>query len=148
MDTTRTPRPTSRRRTATAVAACVFGVLAVPSVVGAAPVAATAPAAPQATVTVDDEIGIRLNRACLRIPNLQIRTDNLLTRIEGDAETRGSLLWLEVQIERARTAGWDQLATVLENRLEVRRATVPVLRQRQEILVRLAEWCVELGVDL
>lgn len=48
-------------------------------------------AAPSAAA---DDLGPRLERACLRIPNLQIRTDNLLTRITGDADTIGSLLWL------------------------------------------------------
>jgi hypothetical protein len=90
----------------------------------------------------------RLERLCLRVPNLQIRTDRLLERIQGDATTRGSLAWLEVQIERARSSGREQLAIVLENRLAVRTATVDVLRMRADALDVIEQICIDHGVDL
>jgi hypothetical protein len=136
-----TPTHQRTRRAIVAVAAAV-GTLAVPAVTFATTSGDSAPA------TADADLGPRLTRACLRIPNLEIRTAQLLERIQADAETRGSLLWLDVQIERARTSGRDQLVTVLENRRAVREATVDVLLDRQERLPALADRCRELGVDL
>ncbi len=139
MTTTRTPR------TALASAAIVAGgALLAPAAVDAA---ATEPADEQPSAQ-DAEMRPRLERACKRIPNLTIRTNNLLERLQGDAETRGSLAWLEVQIGRAEEAGRDQLVTVLENRLEVRTAFVPVLELRTEGLADLEAFCAENGVEL
>jgi hypothetical protein len=123
--------------------ALTVGALAIPAVA-----LASQSAAADAPAVTADEIGPRLERACLRVPNLQIRTDNLLARIGGDVGTRGSLLWLRERIDRAEEANRDQLVTVLENRLAVRTATVDVLEQRQALLVDLADRCRELGVDL
>jgi hypothetical protein len=90
----------------------------------------------------------RLERACLRIPNLEIRTDRVLTRLSGDETVRGSLAWLETKIADASDAGRDQLATVLENRLAVRTKSIEVLELRQRELATLRERCVEHGVEL
>ena len=123
----------------------LLAALTVPTVASASEAAASNAAA-TSTATADDEIGARLERACLRIPNLTIRTTNLIERINGDAETRGSLLWLQSQIDRAEAQGREQLVTVLENRLEVRAATLPVLEVRLESLRKLSVRCNELGV--
>lgn len=118
--------------------------------VGAAVVTAGAafivPASASAAST--DELPVRYERACLRIPNLEIRTNNLITRLEGDASTRGSLAWLQAQIDDAKAKGRTQLATVLENRLRVRTQTVEVLKVRLERLAKLAERCREHGVGI
>ena len=90
----------------------------------------------------------RIELACQRIPNLELRTNNVLERLQGDVDTLGSLEWLQRQIERARAQNREQLAVVLENRLEVRRALIPVLQQRLELLARLSDRCAEWGVDL
>ncbi|MEL6984222.1 MAG: hypothetical protein AAFO29_17480, partial [Actinomycetota bacterium] len=87
-------------------------------------------------------------RNCLRIPNLLIRTDNVIERINGDADTRGSLLWLDTQIERAEENGREQLAEVLTNRRAVREASVPVFELRRDELNDLAERCRDAGVEL
>jgi hypothetical protein len=105
------------------------------------------------TATVSEEgvaahLRPRLERACLRIPNLEIRTDRVLTRLSGDETVRGSLAWLETKIADASDAGRDQLATVLENRLAVRTQSIEVLELRQRELATLRERCVEHGVEL
>lgn len=141
MITTRTPRFRSAVAAATIVAT---GGLVAPTAVDAA---ATEPATDE-PAAADAEIRPRLERACKRIPNLQIRTGNLLERLQGDAETRGSLAWLEVQIGRAEEAGREQLVTVLENRLEVRTAFIPVLELRIEGLADLEAFCADNGVEL
>jgi len=123
-----------------ALVATAGATLVVPNVANAAP-ATTAPAAPK-------ELPARYQRACLRIPNLQTRTTKFITRLNGDAATRGSLLWLQAQIDAAKAKGRTQLATVLENRLKVRQQTLVVLTQRQERLTKLIELCRNHGVDV
>ena len=94
------------------------------------------------------ELPARLGRACLRIPNLEIRTTNLITRLNGDASVRGSLAWLQAQIDDAEAKGRTQLVTVLKNRLAVRTQTLEVLGQRQQRLEKLAERCRNHGVSV
>ena len=112
----------------------------------------TASAASTTTVppssTTTRELPARLKRACLRIPNLEIRTTNMITRLNGDASVRGSLLWLQAQIDDATAKGRTQLATVLQNRLKVRTETLKVLTNRQQRLDKLAEMCRKHGVDI
>lgn len=120
-------------------------------VLGATVVAAGAafivPAAAHAASTADD-LPVRLERACLRIPNIEIRTQNLITRLNGDASVKGSLAWLQAQIEDAKSKGRTQLATVLENRLKVRTQTLEVLKVREQRLEKLADLCRKHGVDI
>ncbi len=104
------------------------------------------PTAAQAATT--PALPARYERACLRIPNLQIRTNNVITRLNGDAATKGSLAWLQAQIDDATAKGRTQLATVLQNRLAVRTQTLQVLTQRQQRLATLAEKCRSHGVDV
>jgi hypothetical protein len=141
----KTPLENGRRHgVALAIGALTIGVLVGPT----AAAAATAPAeSPAASASAGTDLGPRLERACLRIPNLQIRTDRLAERLQGSADTRGSLLWLQAQIDRAEADGRDQLVTVLENRLAVRTATVDVLELRRTELADLAARCAELGVE-
>ena len=94
------------------------------------------------------DLPVRFERACLRIPNLQIRTDNLITRLGGDAATKGSLAWLQAQIDDAKAKNRPQLVTVLQNRLAVRTQSLEVLKQRQQGLAKLAQTCVDHGVNV
>lgn len=94
------------------------------------------------------ELPPRYQRACLRIPNLEIRTTNFINRLDGDATVRGSLAWLQVQIDDATAKGRTQLVTVLKNRLAVRTQTLQVLTVRQQRLEKLAEKCRNHGVDI
>ncbi|HSB86245.1 MAG TPA: hypothetical protein VLD86_08055 [Ilumatobacteraceae bacterium] len=96
----------------------------------------------------NDDLPVRLERACLRIPNLEIRANKLISRLEGDASVRGSLAWLQARIDDAKAKGRTQLATVLENRLKVRTQTVEVVKARIERLENLAEKCRAHGVDI
>jgi hypothetical protein len=124
-----------------AVLATAGAALVVPSVASAATPTTTATAS-------TSTLPLRLQRACLRIPNLETRTSNFITRLNGDATTRGSLLWLQAQIDDATAKGRTQLATVLQNRLAVRTQTLKVLTQRQTTLEKLAELCRKHGVDV
>jgi hypothetical protein len=127
-----------------AIVATAGATLVVPNVASAAPTTTT----PTPTPAAPKELPARYQRACLRIPNLQTRTTNFITRLNGDAATRGSLLWLQAQIDAAKAKGRTQLATVLENRLKVRQQTLVVLTQRQDRLTKLIELCRNHGVDV
>ena len=120
--------------------------------IGAAVMTASAgllmPAYAFASSSSTGDLPARYERACLRIPNLTIRTDNLTTRLQGDASTRGSLAWLQAQIDDATAKNRTQLATVLKNRLAVRTQTLVVLKQRHEKLAELADKCRAHGVDI
>jgi len=132
-----------------AIVATAGATFVVPSVVSAATTTTpSAPSTPPAPADTQKELPARYQRACLRIPNLQIRITNFIDRLNGDASTRGSLLWLQAQIDNAKSKGRTQLATVLENRLKVRQQTLVVLNQRQERLTKLLELCRNHGVDI
>jgi len=129
-----------------AIVATAGATFVVPSVASAA--TTTTPSTPAAPADTPKELPARYQRACLRIPNLQIRINNFIDRLNGDASTRGSLLWLQAQIDNAKSKGRTQLATVLENRLKVRQQTLVVLNKRQERLTKLLELCRNHGVDV
>ena len=109
-------------------------------------VAAITVSAPGVANAQADEIGPRLERACLRIPNIETRTANLIERLEADATVRGSLAWLQTRIDKATAAGRTQLAEVLANRFEVRTKTLEILHQRQTKLPELRQLCIDHGV--
>lgn len=120
-----------RHRVGAVVTAAVLGLAALPGV-----------AAAQSTTTTD--LRPRVERACARVPNLQLRTTNLLTRIQADAGTIGSLAWLDAEIAKAQAAGRTQLVTVLQNRRNVRAADIAVLQKRTTELATLAQKCADL----
>ncbi len=136
---TKSPSTTKNRKRriaygATALASlCAVATMAMPSAVHA-----------QDT----GDLGPRLERACLRIPNMEIRTNNLIERLNGDATVRGSLLWLRAQVDKAEAAGREQLVTVLENRLAVRTQALEVVEQRQAKLPELKQKCIDHGIPL
>ncbi len=121
-----------------AVAATTFAV--VPTVS-----AASSTSAPSAVEPSAEAEAARVARACERVPNLTTRTENVLARIQGDEETRGSLLWLDRRIENALAEEREQLAEALQNRRDVREATIPLLEQRLVTLAEIADICADAG---
>jgi hypothetical protein len=85
----------------------------------------------------------RLVTACARVPHAVERTERLQARLAGDAETRGSLAFLEDRIARATQAGHDDVATVLTARLEFRRELAGILPSRLEYLAVASDVCAE-----
>ena len=85
----------------------------------------------------------RADRLCDRVPRLQHRVDRVLDRIQGDADRRGSIAWLEERAQRAAGEGHDDLATFLEHRATIRTARIDVLEARLDALVAAASWCGE-----
>ena len=105
-------------------------------VIGATPAlaATTAAAAPEQRQE-------RLDRVCARVPDLTIRVENVLARIQGDADTGGSIAWLENRAQEARANGRDQLAELIENRIAVLTERIDVLVVRLDNLAEAAAAC-------
>lgn len=89
--------------------------------------------------------GRRLDVVCARVPNLTTRTQNLLDRLPGDADQRGSIAWVRERADRAREAGREELATALDNRANLLAAKLDILPQRLELLASLADRCAQRG---
>lgn len=83
----------------------------------------------------------RLDLACARVPNLTTRVENVLARINDDADTVGSIAWLETKADAAREHGRDELAEFIENRIAVRTARIDVLEIRLDNLAEAAAAC-------
>lgn len=97
------------------------------------------------TSTTDDQAQLeeRLDQACARVPDLTTRVENVIDRINGDADTVGSLLWIGERIDAARDNGRDDLADFLENRQEIRRERVDLLELRLDALAEAAQMCAD-----
>ena len=85
----------------------------------------------------------RLDVICGRVPRLTERVENALARIQGGADTRGSILWLEEKAVDARRRGYDDLASYLESRIAIRTERIDVLQLRLEWLAEVAEICAD-----
>jgi hypothetical protein len=83
----------------------------------------------------------RFDRACARVPNLTNRVEHMLARIKGDADTIGSIAWLETKADAAREHGREELAESIENRIAVRTERIDVLEIRLDNLADAAAAC-------
>lgn len=142
------PSPTRTLRLGLATLGLAALSLTVPSVAGAAPAAPDVATAPAVASTPGDGVGPRVERACLRIPNIETRLAERKTRLDGDATVRGSLAWLQSKIDAAKAADRDQLTTVLENRLTVRTKTREILDDRTALVADLRSRCESWGVEI
>ena len=113
--------------------------LAALMVLGAAPAMAATPASPD--TLAPEQRQERLDLACARVPNLTARVESVLARIRGDADTVGSIAWLENRAEEARASGRDGLAELIENRIAVRTERIDVLVIRLDNLAEAAAAC-------
>ncbi len=94
-----------------------------------------------ATTTQSEQRQERLDLACARVPNLTARVEAVLARIQGDADTVGSIAWLESKAAEARENGREQLAGLIENRIAVRTERIDVLVIRLDNLAEAAAAC-------
>src|SRR5690349_15210906 len=64
----------------------------------------------------------QLTKACARIPHRIERLERVQTRFHADAQTKGSIAFLQARIDRAKAAGHDDLVRVLSDRMTVRKS--------------------------
>ena len=130
---------TTNRLTHTARLALTMGVIAAVSIVSV-----TAASASTTTATSDPTLSeARIERACARVPAITERVDEHIARLSGDADTKGSLLWLQQKIDTANADGHEQKAAFLQNRLTVRTARLDLLKVRATALDELQVMCDE-----
>jgi hypothetical protein len=153
-NTQRTGKISRTRKIAIGLGLGAMAAVVVPVAAGAATTATTATTAPSSTPattapatapSADTALGRRLERACARVPNLTARLERTRATIEGDASTRGSLAWLQAQIDKANRNGHAEAATVLENALATRTARLDLVTSRQTSLASLAQLCTDKG---
>jgi hypothetical protein len=65
--------------------------------------------------------GARWRQACTRLPARLEKVEKLRTRLHADAQTRGSLAFLQARIGTAKAAGHTDQARLLSDRLAVRK---------------------------
>jgi hypothetical protein len=75
----------------------------------------------------------RVTHLCNRIPDLLERVDKASTRLAGDAQTKGSIAWLEAKQDQAQKSHHPKVANRLERVIErrtQRQAKLPELKQK------------------
>jgi hypothetical protein len=132
VDVNRSAPPRRRRRLAIAAAIAAAAI---------APVVAA-----PASVSADDALRDRLERACARIEPARNRTTTVIARIDGSADVRGSLAWIQVQIDRANAAGRTGRAAELQRVLDLVSSRRVLLDQRLDVLDRAADVCISKGI--
>ena len=105
-----------------------------PTTVVAADAGATGLEAELVAGTASTDLPARRDLLCARVPHAILRTQNLEKRLAGDASTKGSLKWLQAQVDKAEAAGRTQAVTVLKNRLAFRTQLAQFLPQRLALL--------------
>jgi hypothetical protein len=98
--------------------------------------AATAEGTPAPTPTGDGAKAL-----CKRLPKIDNRIDRALKRLNAGVDTRGSIARLQKRVDNAKSAGHDEIATYLQDRLTFRKSLVPTLQQRQKDLAGVKTWC-------
>lgn len=78
---------------------------------------------------------------CKRAPRIDRRIDRALKRLNAGADKRGSIARLQRRVDNAKSAGHDEIATYLQDRLTFRKSLVPTLQQRQKDLADVRTWC-------
>lgn len=140
MNKTRIPSP---RRLA--VGLVIASALTVPMVATSASASTGAAAAQPAPATAGQEqLAERVRLLCERVPLVLRRANSMLDRILGDAETVGSLAWLDARIARAEAAGRDDLVVVLQNRRDAREGMIPILQRHIARLEQILARCEDL----
>jgi hypothetical protein len=85
----------------------------------------------------------RVERFCEDIPAHEERISERLARIQGDADTRGSIAWLEGKKAEAEEAGRENLATMIGHRIAIKGELIDVLELRLAALVDAEVFCEE-----
>lgn len=118
------------------------GTIALPGVAGASENELTEPAE-SVTVHGQTRFEARVDCLCGRVPSATDRVERALDRINGDADVRGSILWLQDRADRARDAGREDLAELIEGRIDIQIERIDVLEARLDWLSEAAMKCDE-----
>jgi hypothetical protein len=118
-----------------ASAATAGGAGAPSSTVRSAAVVSTTPA-----VSPD-----RTKAVCDRVTKASQRVDKVIARINGGADTKGSIAYLQARITKVSAAGHAQQADLLRERLTVRKDRLTLLTDRRTLLASYQADCAHAG---
>ncbi len=96
----------------------------------------------------DGDLGSRLKTACLRIPPIRERVATQIAHLQGAADLKGSLAWLQTRINRASATNHPVLAADLQHRYDFRAAKLADLKDRLFTLEQVAQQCRSIGLDV
>ncbi|MFI6659501.1 hypothetical protein ACIBL8_28655 [Streptomyces sp. NPDC050523] len=122
----------------TAVLATGTGVAMAESTTSTTAATSTASPAPGPT-------GDGAQKLCKRVPKIDRRIDRGLKRLNAGAGRRGSVARLQQRVDNAKSAGHDEIATFLQDRLTFRKSLVTTLKQRETDLAGVKTWCAHNG---
>jgi hypothetical protein len=89
---------------------------------------------PTGTSTAGAASGDVHRNVCARATHAERRVERALARIQGDAQQKGSIAWLEARAAEADQAGRTERAAALRARADRREVRVPELQAAQERL--------------
>ncbi|MFI9272834.1 hypothetical protein ACIGXM_19225 [Kitasatospora sp. NPDC052896] len=130
-------------------AAATLGALALGGALlaAAAPAQAATPSAqPPSIKTVGAPKSDGAKGICKRVPKLQLRIENAITRLNGPDTVAGSIARLQVRVNDAQNAGQTAIYNYLNDRLTYRKSLLPTLTTRQSDLNAVATWCSSQGL--
>ena len=125
-----------RRRRTLLVGLAAAALLATGTGAASAESTTTTTPKPAATPTGDGAKAL-----CKRAPRIDRRIDRALKRLNAGADRRGSIARLQRRVDNAKSAGHDEIATYLQDRLTFRKSLVTTLQQRQKDLNDVRTWC-------
>jgi hypothetical protein len=107
-----------------------------------------APTATASTSAIPDDgvLHQRLEKFCTRVPHLIERGEKLQPRLAGDADTKGSLKWLQARIDKAESEKRDAAVRRLERRLDRRTTLSEKLPERLANLRKAQGECSAAGL--
>jgi hypothetical protein len=135
-----------RRRTWAVIAVAMAALMGLSGAFGAASANADSPSPSTSTSSSTDALNpARAKKVCARLPKVTAKVDKALSRIQGGADTKGSVAWLNAKAAKADTDGKTALANVYRARAKARTDRVTVLQDRKTALAQTASWCKSAG---
>lgn len=107
--------------------------------------AADSTSTPPAKSQLSDSQNARLQKACGRIPELISRVEKLQQRLPADANTKGSIAWVQAKADKAQANGHADLASVLRDRVTTMTARESILQTRLTALQDAQSICSSHG---
>jgi hypothetical protein len=110
-----------------------------------------APAAMAQQTTTGDEIPPRLTQAiekrCEHVPDRIADVETRIARLQGDADTPGSIAWVEKWADVLRDFGLDQFADLLDDRADLKRDGLELAKEWLDHLFEVQKACEDFSAD-
>lgn len=124
------------------VGAALAGVLAAGTATAAlADTGSPSPSTPQAPKThAKQHRKAGLAARCKREPQQAARVDKLIATISGDANTKGSVAWLNAEAAKVQPKD-PAMAAIITDRAQIRQSQLAALKLRKDELSKIAAYC-------